>query len=57
MGVKEFLDTAKDIKGAIQDPKGTISAALKAKLMPYIVGAILLFGASNLVDIIYSAAI
>ncbi len=47
MGVKEFLDTAKDIKGAIQDPKGTISAALKAKLMPYIVGGaciILLIG-------------
>ncbi len=36
MGVKEFLDTAKDVKGAIQDPKGTIQAALKAKLIPYI---------------------
>ena len=32
-------------------------AQYKETIMPYIVGAILLFGASNLVDIIYSAAI
>lgn len=32
-------------------------AQYKETIMPYIVGAILLFGASNLVDMIYSMAI
>ncbi len=49
MGVKEFLDTAKDVKGAIQDPKGTIQAALKAKLMPYVATGAAILAAIGLV--------